>query len=135
MRHGSWLAAYLVLVCGAGQYAMGLAIVRFGRRPTTRCTWAYVVGWNGGNVAVVVGTLDTMPYLVDVGAIMLLLVLLGALRGALNWPASVMSDRFQGQTRRSRRIRGTAHVAYVALLVVLAGSIPVGLVLAHVRAV
>lgn len=120
LERGSWLAAYLVLVCGAAQYAIGHAPRWLGRSPEAADVWTRLAGWNAGNLAVVVGTLATAPYVVDAGGIVLLVVLALLLREALRRPAedaSVWGRRW-----------------YAAALVVLVVSVPVGLALAHLRA-
>lgn len=114
LRHGSWLAAYLVLVCGVAQYVMGRAPWWFDHHLAGSAGWMRVGGWNGGNVAVIVGTIAAAPYLADAGGAVLLAVLVATLRDALQPPTA-------------------ARAAYVTFLVMLAGSVPVGLVLAHLR--
>ncbi len=114
---GSWLAAYLVLVCGVGLAVMGRAQQRFAPTPVPdRTAWGQFALWNAGNACVVVGTLATVPAVVDVGGVLLLPPLLFALRSVA-------------------RSRGSLLVwLYRAGLVVLLVSIPVGLVLGHLRA-
>ncbi|MFB9909643.1 hypothetical protein [Allokutzneria oryzae] len=121
LRHGSWLAAYLVLVCGVAQYAMGRAPSWFDRHPCGGNVWIQVAGWNSGNVAVVVGTLAAARYLVDVGGAVLLVVLVGALRSALQRPVRTpaVGDRSLGPLPTARLPACRARVAYVASLVVL----------------
>lgn len=116
LAHGSWLAAYLVLVCGVSQCAIGLAQEYLGGRRLSRpAAWTQVACWNVGNAAVVVGTLTATPVIVDLGG----LVLLAAL--CIAWPTTRAA---------SRRVLAWAYRAVIAVLVI---SIPVGLVLAAVR--
>jgi hypothetical protein len=121
LAHGSWLAAYLVLVCGVAQWAMGR--VRAGRRPTgtagRRWAWTQVAAWNLGNAMVIVATLLARPELVDVGSALLL----GALLIAL----------FTTPARRGTGRAAFGIWAYRALLLVLAVSMPVGILLAYLR--
>lgn len=119
-EHGSWAAAYLVLVVGVAQYAMGR--MRPARPRPDRAGWAQVGAWNLGSLLVIGGTLVTTPLLVDLGSGLLVLALVLALRAA--WPG-------QG----ARRVRSSALVghAYRAMLLVLAVSIPVGMLLSHLR--
>jgi hypothetical protein len=117
LDHGSWLAAYLVLVGGVGQGAMGAARLVTGR-PAGGSTrgWAQLTAWNGGNALVVAGTLAARPLVVDAGG----LACVAALGLALV---------------HARHLRGSWSTwAYRAVLAVLLVSVPVGLVLAHVRA-
>lgn len=112
---GSWLAAYLVLICGVTQYVLGraqdpVAAVAPGRRTW----WLQCVCWNAGNALVVIGTVVAVPVIVDVGSIALLITLVTALAVS----------------------RGSAHRwrwAYRAALVVVAVGVPVGSLLAHLR--
>ena len=68
LAQGSWLAAYLVLVCGVSQYAMGRVPALVAAAPTPdRCGWTQLGCWNLGNAAVVVGTLLALPAVVDLG--------------------------------------------------------------------
>lgn len=117
LAHGSWLAAYLVLVGGVGQCAMGAArLLAPPPLDATSLGWVQVAGWNIGNALVITGTLITLPLVVDVGGLACVVALTIALL-------------------QSRRLRGTwAGWAYRVGLVVLLVSVPVGLVLAHLRA-
>lgn len=114
---GSWLAAYLVLVCGAAQCAIGVVQDKFVTDPISRGMFAaeFVV-WNGANLAVIAGTLLGFTVLVDLGGAALLAALVLAL-----WI-----------TRRARH--GIAVWVYRACVAVMVVSIPVGLVLASVHA-
>lgn len=136
LPHGSWLAAYLVLVGGVAQYVMGRAPAWFIDRPAPRSVVAQIVGWNAGNAAVMSGTLATMPYLVDAGGLAILLVLVSRIRSILR------SHRDPTTTRQRSVVLSPTSAAlvvwprrvYLALLIVLTVSIPVGLALAHVGA-
>ncbi|WP_448004290.1 hypothetical protein [Agromyces bauzanensis] len=118
LAKGSWLAAYLVLVAGVAQcgLAMQHRVLRAtdasaGRLRTT------LVGWNAGNALVITGTLAAAPVVVDVGGILLLAVLVAAL--AATWKHAAPARAV------------LARVVLGALIV----SIPIGLTLAHLRAV
>lgn len=126
LSHGSWLAAYLVLVGGVSQYAIGRAPTWLDLQPAHHSGWAVLAGWNVGNLAVAVGTFATLPVVVDVGGVVLLAVLVLLLREALRRRAS--------GTVRPHGGRRWARWGYVAMLVVLVVSTPVGLLLAHLRA-
>lgn len=118
---GSWVSAYLVLVCGVPQYLMGRVTIRHQGR---RSGWLLLAGWNLGNAAVVAGTLLTAPYVVDVGGALLLVSLIAVL-----W--ALLSRQPAGA---ARTISGAPRWLLVAVLLILIISIPIGLVLAHVRA-
>jgi len=117
LAHGSWLAAYLVLVGGVGQCTMGTARLLAPAPPNAAARgWTQVGAWNTGNALVIAGTLVTLPLVVDLGGLACMVGLAIALL-------------------HSRRLPGTLPTwAYRAVLVVLLVSIPVGLVLAHLRA-
>ena len=123
LEHGSWLAAYLVLVCGVAQYAMGR--VRIWRRPETPTSparaWAQFGGWNLGNAAVIAGTLVDTSLLVDAGSVLLVVALLIALRAT--WPGAV----------RLAEAAPLVIWAYRILLIILVVSIPIGILLSHLR--
>lgn len=110
---GSWAAAYLVLVVGVAQYVMGR--FRAVDDGDDRAGWVQLAGWNLGSALVIGGTLVTTPLLVDGGSVLLVVALVLALRA------------------RVARVPSAAALAYRALLLVLAISIPVGMVLSHLR--
>lgn len=120
-EHGSWAAAYLVLVAGVAQVGLGVGQAMFGGRTAERMVLAEIAGWNLGNAAVLAGTLAGVEAIVDVGGAALLVVLVLLLRGVLTSSATP-----------SDRGRWLLH-GYRALLVLLIVSIPVGLVLERVQ--
>lgn len=74
LSKGSWLAAYLVLVGGVAQWAMGVMQASAGtRRVTATWEWVQAAAWNLGNVGVIVGSLSGTPGLVDAAAVPLLI--------------------------------------------------------------
>ncbi len=121
LEHGSWASAYLVLVGGVAQYAIGLA--RDTRDGTAdRRGWTQVVVWNAANALVLLGVQADRPILVDVGSALLL--------------AAIAIALFDAAAERGLRSTQLAnHVwlrrGFVALLVFVGASIPVGIVLAH----
>ena len=125
LAHGSWLAAYLVLVGGVAQCAMGQA--RF-RRPQVilpRRSWAQIGCWNVGNAVVIGGTLAGEPLAVDVGSALLVIALAIAFHAAR--PSAEATGSAAGE------MSALVGHAYRVLLLVLAVSIPVGVALAHLR--
>lgn len=123
LEKGSWLSAYLVLVAGVPLYLVGQFIAHW---LVGRGGWALLVGWNLGNAAVIVGSLVSAPLLVDVGGIVLLIPLVYLLWIALQWKGAA-----DGTAIRAAVI---GRWLLIAALVILIVSIPVGLVLAHMRA-
>lgn len=117
---GSWAAAYLVLVGGVTQVALGAGPALLApRSPGRRAVAAELVGWNAGNGAVLAGTLLGATWLADVGGAALIAALalaFAGIRGAVRHPAWPLH----------------LYRAVIALVLV---SIPVGLVIgaAHPR--
>jgi hypothetical protein len=81
--HGSWLAAYLVLVGGAAQVALGLAPVALPvAPPSRRLVRAQLVLWNAGALIVPAGVLGDSLAVVAIGSAALLAALLCFVAGA-----------------------------------------------------
>lgn len=119
LEHGSWAAAYQVLVAGVAQNAFGTAQRALApRRPSARIVTAELIGWNLGSMAVIGGTLIRSPYVVDGGGALLVAAL------------ALMIHTVRGKGSRP----AWALWLYRTLLVVILVSIPIGLTLAHVRA-
>lgn len=117
LAKGSWAAAYLVLVCGAASCAIAAAQARpRGGAVPTAAARVQAAAWALGNAAVLAGTLTRLPLVVDAGAV-LLVAALGIAVGVARTAAP-----------------GPARTAYRLVLIVLLLSIPVGMVLAHLRA-
>ena len=113
--HGSWLAAYLVLVGGVSQGVLGAGRLALHAPPLTRArSRAQLALWNVGSLAVPAGVLGDAPALVTAGSVALLCAL------AL----------FAAEARGVRReLRGRA-VVYLAIVVGLAVSVVIGSALA-----
>lgn len=126
---GSWLAAYLVLVCGVGQYAIGTMQMRSRcRHPSAALSWAELTCWNLGNIAVMTGTLTGAAHVLEIGAVLLLITLGIALAASLNiGPTDPQAGERTAHEPRSALLDWT----YRGLLVLLLISIPIGVVLAH----
>jgi hypothetical protein len=124
LAHGSWLAAYLVLVCGVAQYAMGRVLEWQDSETVRSSNWPRVQfgAWNLGNAGVIAGALATEPLLVDSGSVLLVLALVIALRASL-------SDDSESSEAASKLMIW----AYRILLLILIVSIPVGILLSHLR--
>ncbi len=133
--HGSWLAAYLVLVCGVAQFSMGTMQGGHvgGVEPTSsRRGVVQLLSLNLGNAAVVVGTLTREPFIVDGGIVFLVIAFGIALYAARPWhrPTVGAAAKFSATSATGRFLLWT----YRVLLVLLVVSLPVGSVLAHLRA-
>ncbi|HET7414823.1 MAG TPA: hypothetical protein VFI97_03905 [Arthrobacter sp.] len=119
LEHGSWAAAYSVLVAGVAQYAFGTAQGALApSRPSDRTIAAELAAWNFGSAAVIGGTVVRVPLIVDGGGLLLVVALalmIRTVRGRGSGPAWALWT-------------------YRILLVVILVSIPIGLTLAHLRA-
>ncbi|MGH7876959.1 MAG: hypothetical protein ACRENM_04725, partial [Candidatus Dormibacteraceae bacterium] len=85
-RHSSWLVAYLVLVVGVAQIAVGAGQAVLARRPISPA-WLTLelLAFNVGNLLVVIGTLLYRPPLVDAGGTLFgigLILFLAGVRGS-----------------------------------------------------
>lgn len=135
LEHGSWLAAYLVLVCGVAQFAMGTVQsgqASSGEETSPRLGWAQLVSLNVGNAAVIVGTLTREPLVVDGGVVFLVIALGIALYAVRPWRRSA-EETVAGLATTS----GTGRFllwTYRVFLVLLVVSLPIGSILAHLRA-
>lgn len=119
LTSGSWVAAYLVLVCGVAQCAFGVAQRAFARHPLTpRTFWVELACWNVGSAAVITGTLVRQPIVVDIGGALLVVALVLLMRAVSPSPTP----------------RRALLWIYRALIIVLLVSIPIGLTLATIRA-
>ena len=113
-ENGIWASAYLVLVVGVAQVALGLGQAWLADvPPTRRLVFTELVIFNLGNAAVIGGTLVDRTWLVDVGGVVLIAAL----------------AMYLGATRRARG--GWVLAAYRLLVAFVLISIPVGLILAR----
>lgn len=118
LEKGSWAAAYLVLVAGVAQYVMGIAAKHGRRTGSASLDWWWFALWNLGHVGVIGGTVAGLTVVVFAGSGVLVLAL------AL---AFLRSLRLQHPVHRMLLI------GYRVLLVLLAISIPVGMVISALR--
>jgi hypothetical protein len=117
--HGSWVAAFLVLVPGVGQIGLGIGQAILAEPPPSPRRLATQVGLvNAAAALVIAGTLTSTPAVVTGGGL--------ALVGAL---ATFGRPPPRRTHRRTWPVR-----AYTAVLLVLILSTPVGLALAWLRA-
>lgn len=121
-EHGTWSAAYLVLVCGVAQAGLGLGQALSTSRTPTIVIAVQAIGWNLGNAAVIAGTLTAYTALVDVGGALLFVILILLARGLTATGG-----------RPADRMRRWFRYVYGLLILILLVSIPVGVILAHLR--
>lgn len=115
---GSWVAAYLVLVGGVAQVALGVGQAWISRGvPNLELIWKQIATWNLAGVAVVAGTLLESPMITTLGGAVLAAALVLYLVGV--------------------RQLGTAPtwvgLVYRAVALIVLVSIPVGLTLSWIR--
>jgi hypothetical protein len=119
--HGSWCAAFLVLVVGVAQIGLGAGQaalapnVASGRLIAGECAL-----WNLGSAGVVVGTLVDAPAVVSAGSLVFLLALV---------LAALAVRGHSGLTGRAKLLL----VAFRVLLAILVVSTPIGMVLSWTR--
>lgn len=81
--HGSWLAAYLVLVGGVAQLLLGVGCLALpAPKLSARLRSAQLGLWNAGNTSVAAGVLTGAVGLVIIGSVVLLVALAGFALGA-----------------------------------------------------
>lgn len=118
-RHATWAAAFLVLVVGVAQAALGTGqALLASRKPGRRLVAMEVLAYNVGSLLVLGGTLSGKLVLLDVGSVLLALALVLFFRGVNG-----------AETHHGRLL-----LLYRVLLAVVLLSIPVGVLLAHRRA-
>ena len=122
-EHATWAAAYLVLVWGLAQVALGVGQGLCAGRLSMALVVAQVIGWNLGCAAVMVGTVSGVPAVADVGAVLLVVTLILSARGVTGGP-----------TRRRLGVPSWVWWSYGLLITVLLVSIPVGLIVLRLRA-
>ena len=126
-EHGSWAAAYLVLVAGVSQAGLGVGQAMLARRvPSRRVLNVELVAWNVGNAAVIAGTLLETTALVDVGGVVLLVTLALMIRAVRGGGAATAAEA--GAVRPA----GWMLLTFRILVLVLLVTIPIGLVLAWI---
>lgn len=117
-EHGSWTAAYLVLVSGVTQVALGAGQALLATAPVPgRVVVGELTAWNAGNAATLAGTLIGAVLVVDAGGVLLV----GAL--AL-WVSGV----------RCVRRRSWGLCLYLLLVGLMLASVPIGVLLAQAPA-
>lgn len=134
IERGSWLAAYLVLVCGVAQFAIGTVQAgQTGIKETMSPRWAWVqlLSLNLGNAAVITGTLIREPLVVDAGVVFLVVAFGIAAYAVRPWGSpSVTAVAGVPLASAAGRFLLWGYRVFLLLLVV---SLPVGSVLAHLR--
>lgn len=132
LTRGSWAAAYLVLVVGVAQVAMGMARQQWTAADARRHGgWWQLACWNIGSIGVIAGTLLGATAIVAVGSALLVAALVLAFLASL--AAVGDSDTRHSARRRGARRHRAVLIGYRALLIVLTVSIPIGVILSWIR--
>lgn len=122
--HGSWLAAYLVLVGGVAQGALAYGRVAIGAKPLSRAAnLRLLVLWNFGSLVVPLGVLAEIGLAIGLGSVALLAALGIYSRGVGVTGATAAAS---GTVRLSH----LGPVLYLVFVIALAISVLIGLLLA-----
>ena len=120
-ENSSWAVAYLVLVGGVAQLVLGLGQSRLAaRRVSPAMLIAEFVTWNVGNAAVITGQLLGLAFVLDAGGVLLAIALILLLAGVRGAAPRIAWERW-------------SLLAYRAILLIVLVSIPIGLVIGHVK--
>jgi len=126
-ENASWAAAYLVLVVGVAQIALAAGQAVFSADPLTgRAVGLEAGGWNAANALVIAGTLAGIDVIVYIGGALLVVALAAfayAVRGTGGFAPPL----------HERHMRWMLY-AFRAIVLLLLVSVPIGIVLATVRA-
>lgn len=118
LERGPWLAAYLVLVGGVAQIALGAGQAWMSAEPPgPRAVRRDVGAWNLGLAATVIGSLASMPIVTTVGGVATILAL----------------SLFLWGVRRCGTTRRWLLASYRCLVVLVLVSTPVGVALSWIR--
>lgn len=118
LAHGSWAAAYLVLIVGVALIFLGVTQSMLAERVASRAISVEIGAWVIGSLAVLGGTLVNQPWIVDIGGAVLVIALV----------VFALAARTSG---RGRALWSLWTFRFVLLIVLV--SIPTGLVLSHLR--
>jgi hypothetical protein len=117
--HGPWVAAYLVLVAGVAQIALGAGQAWLAASPPARARLIVeFIAWNVATLATIGGTLMSVPPIIIVGAV-------AAATGSAAFALGIDGGR-------ADRLRGTK-VAFVGFAALIAVSSLIGILLAVIR--
>ncbi|MBB2890990.1 hypothetical protein [Flexivirga oryzae] len=114
----SWAVAYLVLVVGIAQLALGVAQALLAPEPpSSRTIAAQVLTYNLANVAVLVGTLVGRTVIVDLGGVLMLVSLV----------------LFMWASRGARTTNTWLLYGFRVVVAILVVTTPIGLIISAVR--
>lgn len=122
----AWATAYIVLVGGVAQIGLGLGVAWLAPTASRRAAWWSWACWNIGNAGILAGQLTGLIALTDIGA--------GWLVAGLVMVLVVVRTRHTQQGRPVAPPHPGVLGAFRALVLVLAVTMPIGIVLAHLGA-
>jgi putative Mn2+ efflux pump MntP len=114
----SWAVAYIVLVAGVAQLVLGLGQARLApHQPSARVVAVEAIAFNLAHVAVLLGTVIGSPWIVDVGAALIVVAL-----GLFIWSV-------RGVSTGSRWVL----YGFRAVILIVLITTPIGVILAHLK--
>lgn len=122
----AWATAYIVLVGGVAQAALGAAVAWLSPRADQRWAWISFVGWNLGNAGVLGGQLAGLLILTDAATVVLVASLIVVLMAVRN--------RHSEDGAPIKPPHPAVLYLFRALVVLLAVTMPIGVALAHLSA-
>ncbi|MBN9609205.1 MAG: hypothetical protein BGO26_03935 [Actinobacteria bacterium 69-20] len=125
----AWATAYLVLVGGVAQVFLGAAVSWLTPKAPARNAWLAWAGWNIGNAGVLTGQLTALIALTDVGTALLVASLVLVLASGHG-----VGSGLRAAAATTHRLRPRMLLAFRIVVVLLAVSMVVGVILAHVGA-
>jgi hypothetical protein len=124
----AWATAYIVLVGGMAQVALGAAVAWLAPTASRRLAWWAFAGWNLGNAGVLGGQLGGVLLLTDLGTVVLVASLVAVLVAARSRRGA------PGRAAGSPSPHPSVLWAFRGLVVLLAVTMPIGVILAHLGA-
>jgi hypothetical protein len=125
----AWATAYIVLVGGVAQIGLGAAVAWLAPTAPRRAAWWAFAGWNLGNAGVLTGQLAGILILTDIGTVILVAALVTVFAAVGGWP---------GRGARASGAGAPDHPgvlwAFRGLVILLAVTMPIGVILAHLGA-
>jgi hypothetical protein len=124
----AWATAYIVLVGGMAQVALGAAVAWLAPTASRHLAWWAFAGWNLGNAGVLGGQLGGVLLLTDLGTVILVAALVTVLVAARS------RRRAPGGASGLPSPHPAVLWAFRGLVVLLAVTMPIGVILAHLGA-
>lgn len=127
----AWATAYLVLVGGVAQVALGTAVTWLRPDAERRWGWIAFTAWNLGNACVLAGQLAGAVVVTDIGSALLVVALAVILVSTMRRPPERGAASYQPTAEHRAMPHPALLWAFRVLIVILLAGIVVGTVLAH----